>query len=164
VATQVGASDYSGPVTHLNYELIGAAGDEVVIGTGSNDFINTLGGTDAADAGAGDDVLDGGTGSNFLNGGAGTDVFFLDGRGGTVTWSTVADWQAGEQLSVWGYRPGVSKLTWEREAGAYGFKGLTMHADLDSNGTIDTSVTWTGLSSRDQLPSSHEFDGLLWFT
>jgi hypothetical protein len=37
-----------------------------------------------------------------------------------------------------------------------------MHGDLDGNGAIDTSVTWTGLTTG-QLPTPIEFDGLLWF-
>jgi Ca2+-binding RTX toxin-like protein len=108
-------------------------------------------------------VLDGGTGSNFLTGGEGQDVFFLDGRGGQPTWSTITDWTQGEQLSVWGWRPGVSQVSWAENAGAEGYKGVTMHADLDANGSIDTSVTWTGMTQA-QLPTPVQFDGLLWFT
>ena len=107
--------------------------------------------------------LSGGTGSNFLIGGAGHDVFFLDGRGGQPTWATITDWEQGEQLSVWGWRPGVSTVLWVERAGAGGYEGITMHADLNGDGAIDTSVTWTGLA-RAQLPSPREYDGLLWFT
>jgi Ca2+-binding RTX toxin-like protein len=153
---------YSGPIQYLQYQHLGTADGEVVIGTASNDFINLLGGDDAANGGSGDDVLDGGTGSSFLTGGAGSDVFFLDGRSGQITWSTVTDWQAGEQLSIWGWHPGVSQATWVDSAGAAGYEGVTMHGDLDGNGAIDTSVTWTGLT-RNQLPTAIEFDGLLWF-
>jgi hypothetical protein len=153
---------YSGPVQYLQYQHLGTANGEVVIGTASNDFINLLGGDDAANGGNGDDVLDGGTGSNFLTGGEGFDVLFLDGRSGQTTWSTVTDWQAGEQLSMWGWHPGVSKATWIESAGAAGYTGVTMHGDLDGNGAIDTSVTWTGLTTG-QLPTPIEFDGLLWF-
>jgi Ca2+-binding RTX toxin-like protein len=163
VTTKIIPSIYSGPVTWLQYEMLGNAASDVVIGTSKNDFINLLGGDDAANGGAGDDVLDGGTGSNFLSGGAGRDDFFLDGRGGTTTWATITDWSAGERLSVWGWRPGVSKVQWVDSAGAPGWTGVTMHGDLDGNGVIDTSVTWTGLS-RSQLPTPLEFDGLLWFT
>jgi Ca2+-binding RTX toxin-like protein len=157
------ATPYSGPVDTLRFQYLGSASGESVVGTVSNDFINTLGGDDAANGGAGDDVIDGGTGSNFLSGGAGRDDFFLDGRGGTTTWATITDWSAGERLSVWGWRPGVSKVQWVDSAGAPGWTGVTMHGDLDGNGVIDTSVTWTGLS-RSQLPTPLEYDGLLWFT
>jgi hypothetical protein len=158
------AEVYGGPVDYLRYQFLGSGQGEVVTGTSGNDFINLLGGDDAVQGGVGRDVLDGGTGSNFLNGGADLDVFFLDGRAGTVTWSTIADWQAGEQLSVFGFRPGVSRLTWVQDAGADGYRGLTMHGDLNGDNTIDTSVTWTGLSSQAQLPTPFQFDGLLWFT
>jgi serralysin len=122
-----------------------------------------MGGDEATDGNGGDDVIDGGTGSNFLTGGGGRDDFFLDGRDGATTWATITDWQAGERLSVWGWRPGESKAQWVDSAGAAGWTGVTMHGDLDGNGVIDTSVTWTGLT-RSQLPTPLESDGLLWFT
>jgi hypothetical protein len=160
--SQVVAKFYEGPVEHLVYEFIGSSSGEAVVSTDDNDFVNLAGGDDAADGGDGDDVLDGGVGSNFLTGGAGADVFFLDGRGGEITWSTITDWQAGEQLAVWGWRPGESTAIWVEDAGAEGYRGVTMHADLDANGTIDTSVTWAGLTRAD-LPTPTEQDGLLWF-
>ena len=117
-----------------------------------------------AAGGAGADILDGGIGSNFLNGNAGTDTFFLDGRGGTVTWSTITDWAAGEQLSVWGWRTDSRVVVW-RDDGAAGYTGITMHADLNNDGTIDTSVTWTG-KTQAELPTPGQFatQELLWFT
>jgi Ca2+-binding RTX toxin-like protein len=156
------AAPYDGPVAHLTLQFLGSASGEAVSGTAFNDFVNALGGDDAVDAGLGDDVIDGGTGSNFLTGGTGQEVFFLDGRGGAVTWATITDWQGGEQLSVWGWRPGVSRAIWVEGDGAAGFRGVTMHGDLNGDGTIDTSVTWTGMA-RGQLPTPLELDGLLWF-
>jgi hypothetical protein len=37
-----------------------------------------------------------------------------------------------------------------------------MFGDLNADGVIDTSVTWSGLT-RANLPTPLEFDGLLWF-
>jgi serralysin len=149
---------------HIDYEFLGASSGEVAIGTDSNDFFNLLGGDDAAAGGAGNDILDGGIGSNFLNGNSGIDTFFLDGRGGTVTWSTITDWQAGEQLSVWGWNGNSRVVAW-RQDGASGFQGITMHADLNNDSTIDTSVTWTG-KVQAELPTPGQFSAqaLLWFT
>jgi Ca2+-binding RTX toxin-like protein len=161
-ASQVEAMRYSGSVSYLNYEFAGTVDGEAVLGTTANDFMHLGASDDAADGGDGDDVVDGGTGSNFLSGGAGMDVFFLDGRSGETTWSTITDWQAGEQLVLWGWSPGVSQATWLADDGTAGYRGVTMHADLDSNGVIDTSVTWTGMAQSD-LPTPTEQDGLLWF-
>jgi Ca2+-binding RTX toxin-like protein len=108
-------------------------------------------------------VLDGGSGSKFLTGGTGRDDFFLDGHGGSATLATKTDWQANERLSVWGWQPGISRAQWVDGAGAPGWTGVTMHGDLDGNGVIDTSVTWTGMTAA-QLPTLLQFDGLLWFT
>jgi Ca2+-binding RTX toxin-like protein len=162
-ATTVTANGYVGEVEYLTLSLLGSSGGEAVGGTSFADFINALGGDDAVNAGEGTDVIDGGTGSNFLSGGADLDTFFLDGRGGTTTWSTITDWENGEQLSVWGWRPGVSKATWLSEDGTAGFRGVTMHADLDGDGRIETSVTWASRAQSD-LPNPLQFDGLLWFT
>ncbi len=155
---------YSGPVPTLQYQVLGTNAGDVGIGTSRNDFFNLFGSDDALDAGAGNDVLDGGTGSNFLTGGAGIDTFFLDGRGGTTTWSTITDWQAGEQLSVFGWKPGISTVLWVASAGAVGYEGVTMFGDLDGNGSFDTSVTWTGRTQAD-LPVPFQFadPALLWF-
>jgi Ca2+-binding RTX toxin-like protein len=152
---------YNGPVNYLQYQMLGSESGEVAIGTSGNDFINLLGSDDAADGGNGNDVLDGGTGSNFLTGGAGFDVFFLDGRSGQTTWSTITDWQPGEQLSLWGWRSGVSNAAWVDRAGTAGYEGATLHCDLDGNGSIDASVTWAGMVPG-ALPAAVEFDGLLW--
>ncbi|WP_167525420.1 calcium-binding protein [Roseomonas genomospecies 6] len=138
---------YSGPVTTLETQWLGSAANEAVIGSSRNDFINLLAGNDAIDAGAGNDVLDGGTGSNFLTGGAGIDTFFIDGRGGQVTWGTITDFQKGEMVTLWGYKPGVSGFSWVDSAGADGFRGRTLHADLDGNGSIDASITFSGTTA-----------------
>ena len=132
---------YAGPVAGLGRQYLGQAQNEAIGGTTAGDFINALGGDDAVFADAGDDVLDGGTGSSFLAGGAGHDTFFVDGRGLQPTWSTIADWQPGEDVSLWGWRAGISTGQWVESDGAEGYKGVTYHADLDGNGSTDASVT-----------------------
>ncbi|NTW69868.1 MAG: hypothetical protein HGB23_08490 [Chlorobiaceae bacterium] len=160
---------YTGPATAsggqgIHFQLLGSTAGEVLQSTEYNDFTNVLEGDDAVNAGAGNDVVDGGLGSNFLTGGAGTDIFFSDGRGGGTTWSTITDWTAGEELSVWGWRPGTSKILLWQQDGVTNFKGLTMHADLNGDGTIDTSVTFTGITSQSEIPTPlDQFDDLLWF-
>lgn len=144
---------YTGPVDFLQFELIGQNTGDVVTGSAFNDFMNLAGGDDAANGGDGQDVLDGGTGSNFLTGGNGADTFFLDGRGGSVTWSTITDFNA-DNVNIWGWVEGTSKLLLTQEsAGADGFKGATFHYDLNNDGNIDTSITFSGLTTN-QVPGS----------
>ena len=144
VQQTVSAHAYEGPVATLQWTFLGDARSEVVGGADGNDFINLLGGDDAAWGGAGDDVLDGGSGSNWLIGGPGHDTFFVDARWGEVTWSTVVDLERGEWATLWGFVPGQSRLTWEEMGGAEGYKGATVRCDIDGNGTIDASMTFTG--------------------
>lgn len=64
---------------------------------------------------------------------------------------------------MWGWQPGVSRILQWVQAGAPGYEGLTMHADLNGDNVIDTSVIFTGIASQSQLPTPLEFDGVLWF-
>lgn len=133
---------YTGPVPSLVYQMMGSAQNENIVAGSGAIFLNLLGGDDAVVGGGGNDVLDGGTGSNFLTGGVGLDIFFIDGRSGQQTWSTISDWQAGEQATLWGWENGVSSYVWVPTDGAPGYRGATLHADLDGDGSVDTSVTW----------------------
>jgi Ca2+-binding RTX toxin-like protein len=153
---------YIGPVAGLQTQALGSDDGEVIGGTPGNDFVNLFGGSDAANGFAGNDVLDGGLGSNFLTGGSGTDVFFIDGRSGGTTWSTITDWEPGEQLSLWGWVVGTSTLSWTDMDGAPGWQGATMRADLDGNGAAEVTVTWTS-QTQAALPTPQKLDGLLWF-
>ncbi|WP_353861286.1 hypothetical protein [Azospirillum formosense] len=160
------SKEYSGPVNSLEKEIIGDSSSQIIYGTPANDFINGSGGDDAIDAGPGDDVLDGGTGSNFLTGGSGTDTFFIDGRTGGITWSTVTDLEHGEWITAWGWKEGVSKLTWQEMNGTGSFTGATARIDLDGNGSIDMSLTITGKASGAiiTLPGQVDGNGYLAFT
>lgn len=144
VVGEATAYAYDGPVASLRWSFLGNDRDEILGGSADNDFLNLLGGNDAVDGAAGDDVLDGGAGSNFLIGGAGMDTFFVDARGQQTTWSTVTDLETGEWATLWGYRPLVSRLSWEEMGGSAGYRGATVHVDIDGNGSIDASMTFTG--------------------
>ena len=159
-----GGETYVGPVNYLERELLLSSLDENVIGTAGNDFVNSFGGVDGIDAKGGDDVLDGGTDSNFLTGGTGVDIFFTDARiPGLTTWSTITDFDPSvEEATIWGWQPGISSGQWVASDGAVGFQGATFHADVDGNGIIDTSITFTGLA-QNQVQQPLELDGLLWF-
>ena len=145
---------HAGPVLGLVNQQLGSTGTDVMLGTERADFINADASDDAIDGGAGNDVLDGGLGSNFLTGGAGLDRFFLDGR--QSRHRPYLDHHhrfcAGEQLTIWGYKPGVSIFLWQASDGVAGYTGASLHCDLDGNGLIDTSVTFSALT-RDQVPN-----------
>jgi hypothetical protein len=161
------ATPYSDPNADLDYAFFGSPGSEAVLGTRFNDFIALGGDGDAANGGDGNDIIDGGTGSNFLSGGSGRDVFFVDARNEQLTWTTIADWEVGEEVAVWGWREGVSRWSWaDLPAGAAGYAGVTFEADMDGDLAVDTRITWSGLSAAD-LPRPVETSvgglGLIWF-
>jgi serralysin len=156
--SQITPTKYDGPVNYLTYQFIGDSEHEVAIGTDRNDFINLLAGDDAINGQAGDDVLDGGTGSNFLTGGEGNDIFFIDGRSLSTTWSTITDFNQ-EAVNIWGWVNGVSELLLtEESSGTEGYKGATLHYDLNGDQLIDTSVTFSGLSLNQITANIIEID------
>lgn len=163
-----GAITYTDPNTVIEFSYFGTVNEEAVYGTRFNDFIALGDGDDAANGGEGDDVIDGGAGSNFLVGGAGRDIFFVDVRNSEVTWSTIADWSDGEELAIWGWRDGISTWSWNAAPdGTPSYQGATLVADVDGDGTIETKITWTGLSPADiRQPTATTVSGneLLWFT
>ncbi len=146
--TTITPDTYTGPVDYLQFQQIGSNQNEIMTAANTNDFLNLLGGDDAANGGGGRDVLDGGTGSNFLTGGSGIDTFFIDGRSGINTWSTITDFD-GDSVNIWGWIEGTSQLLLQQTDGTDGYKGETLHLDLDGDNTIDTSITFTGLSASE---------------
>lgn len=160
-AGPLAALTYKGPVEFLEFQMLGASDGDIVTGSVANDFINLLGGDDAADGDAGQDVLDGGIGSNFLTGGSGSDTFFLDGRSGSTTWSTITDFQSEDSVNIWGWQQGSSQLILALESqGAEGYKGATFHYDLNGDRLIDTSITFSNIVLASlPTPSAEEVAG-----
>ena len=134
-----------GAVDYLRAQYIHAGAEGVSIGAAVADvFIKGGAGDDALAARSGRNVLDGGRGSNFLVGGTGVDTYFIDGRGGQITWGTVVGFEAGEIITLWGFDPAVSRLSWVESQGAAGYQGRTLHADLDGDGAASALVTVAG--------------------
>lgn len=140
-------ADYVGPASPIEWQFISQSNDDMAFSTSApNVFVHSGSGTDAIQVKTGKNVLDGGLGSNFLIGGDGNDTFFTDARGSGVTWSTLGNFHAGDAATLWGFVPGKSSYYWEANAGAAGFQGATLRADIDGNGSIDASITFAGLS------------------
>ena len=146
---------YTGPVAGLQRQYIWPGTDGVAIAaTTANVFLHGGGGDDALSVSNGTNVLDGGTGSNFLSGGTGadggTDTFFVDGRGGGVTWSTVVNFHHGDAVTVFGFRDGTSTQPWTASDGVQGYQGATIHSELGGAGTgVDASVTFAGITQAE---------------
>ena len=153
VASRPDGEAYAGPVSYLSRQYIYGGTDNIAVAASDpNVFIKGGSGDDAISVTAGQNVLDGGTGSNFLTGGTGIDTFFVDGRGGQVTWGTLVNFHAGDAATLWGFDPALSTRTWAPTAeGAAGYTGLTLHASLDGSGTTNASITFAGLTDPTHL-------------
>lgn len=150
VSTSPQGDVYTGPVSYLQQQFIYSGADNVAISsTVPNVFIHGGAGNDAIAVTSGTNVLDGGQGSNFLVGGTGDDTFFLDARGGQVSWGTLVNFHAGDAVTIWGFDPTVSTRFWDGTSGAGGYTGPTMRVALDGT-TVTSSVTFAGLSAADQ--------------
>jgi len=147
VSTHPDGDLYSGPVTYLTRQYIYTGADAVAMAANQpNVFLKGGSLDDALTAVSGGNVLDGGTGSNFLTGGTGQDEFYVDGRGGQVSWGTLVNFHAGDKATFWGFDPAVSTRTWSATPeGAGGFTGATLHADLFGTG-VNASITFAGLT------------------
>ena len=138
---------YLEPAAYDNNDTVGD-NDTVAMATRvPNVFLRGGGGTKALAVTSGQNVLDGGTGSAFLTGGSGADTFFLDVRiGNNAVWDTLANFHAGDAVTVWGWVPGMSTETVTAQAGAAGHQGATLNLS-HANGTYTSEVTFAGLSA-----------------
>jgi hypothetical protein len=142
---------YTGPVAGLNWQYLWGTGDSVAISANTpNVFLKGGAGDDALSLQTGTNVVDGGTGSNFLVGSAdpnSRDTFFVDGRGGGVTWSTIVNFHLGDQATIFGFHPTTSTLPITANDGVGGFQGVTTHSELNGAGTgVNDSMTFTGIN------------------
>jgi len=148
-ASGVHAMDLAGPGApdYLQWQYIEAGGDTAAMSTAvPNVFIHAGSGSKAITVGSGRNVLDGGTGSAFLTGGSGADTYFVDVRSGGTVWDTLADFGAGDAVTVWGYQAGAGTMRWDGLDGAAGHQGATLRLDLAGDGPADASVTFAGFS------------------
>jgi hypothetical protein len=155
---------YTGPVSGITTQLITGSDapttvDALVLGV----FIHTGAGNDAVALRGGTNVVDAGTGSNFLTAGGGFDTFFLDARNipaagsaaGPVPgaiWDTIQNIVSGDAATIFGIGPGTA-LDWQKNEGAVGHTGLTLHANLP-NGS-EASLTLAGIDSKAGLSLSY---------
>ena len=154
---QTNGTPYSGPVAGLQEEFIDGAGDNLnVTANVPNVFIHTGSGEDAIDVShaGGSNVLDGSTGSNFLVGGSGDDTFYVDDRSPSGdTWSTVANFHAGDAATIFGVTQSGFDTSWVDGQGATGFTGLTLHVTaaglLTAPGRPTASLTLAGFTTAD---------------
>ena len=148
-ATRIAAEAYPGIVPDLQHQFINITPDNLLISaTTDNWFIRTGTGTDAIAARGGTNVIDGGGGSNYLTGGFGQDTFFIDLRStARDVWSTVANFQPGDEATLWGITPDNLHFTWTDGEGAANATGLTLHATAAAQPT--GSLTLTGYTTGD---------------
>ncbi len=159
---------YTGPVAGVQTEVIDITPDNLnIMATADSLFIKTGAGNDAIALHGGTNVVDAGGGSNFLTSGGGFDTFFLDARNipaaasaaGPVPgaiWDTIQNFGHGDAATLWGIGPGTA-LVWQKNEGAVGHTGLTLHANLP-NGS-EASFTLAGIDSRSNLSLNYGSSG-----
>ncbi len=138
---------YTGTVAGITSEYISASADSLILtALGPNVFIYGGTGEDVIAAQSGRNILDGGSGSNFLVGGSGTDTFYLDARSDSFTWNTIVNFHHTDDVTIWGWQPGVSTATWVANLGAQGFTGATLKIDINGKGAVTDQLTFAGYS------------------
>ena len=149
VSSRIAAQPYAGQVANLRHQYINITPENLAVSaTTDNWFIRTGDGTDAITARGGTNVIDGGGGSNLLTGDFGRDTFFVDVRNPAIdVWSTVANFQPGDEVTLWGLTPDNAQFAWVDNQGAAGATGLTLHATSPSRPS--GSLTLTGYTTDD---------------
>lgn len=158
---------YSGPVAGLTTEYTVNTSDTInITAEVPNVFIEVayLPGTQSAPAMAGlnvsmangNNVLDSYAASSFLTGGSGTDTFYIDAR--TLAqndWSTVVNFHAGDQLTVWGITAADFKLNWIGDTqGATGATGLTGVLVPAAGSGFEVGFTLAGITNANLASNS----------
>ncbi len=147
----ISGDTYSGPVQGLGHQLTLVTPDNLnITASVPNVFIRSGSGNDAIDVSRvnGNNVLDGSGGSSFLTGGTGNDTFFLDDRAlASDTYSTVVNFHAGDNITVFGVDATNFHLTTQDNQGAAGAKGLAY--TFTSAGKPNATVVIAGFSSAD---------------
>jgi Ca2+-binding RTX toxin-like protein len=138
---------YSVPGTGLNWAFADITPDSLYIAaTTPGVFLAAGAGNNVIQASAGQNVISVGTGTNLLIGGTGTATFFVDGRNPGPSWSTLADFNPGDELILWGWQGNVAALQWQNGQGLAGWRGATLHAGLYGTGSNE-SITFAGLTA-----------------
>jgi Ca2+-binding RTX toxin-like protein len=138
---------YSAPGTGLNWAFADITPDSLyVAATTPGVFLAAGSGNNVLQASAGQNVLAAGTGTNLLIGGMGTATFYLDGRNPGPSWSTIADFNPGDAMILWGWQGNVATLKWMDGQGLLGWQGATLHTGLYGTGSNE-SLTFTGLTA-----------------
>lgn len=151
---------YTGPVAGITNQFVEISGDSLnITATAPNNFIQVggLGASNPATVGInvsqsnGTNVLDSYANSSFLSNGAGIDQDYLDVRGLTQNmWSTIVNFGAGDNATVWGVAAADFKLTWIGDTqGAVGSTGLTGVFIPSKAGQPEAAVTMAGFKLAD---------------
>lgn len=150
VASKPDGVAYSGPVSYLTKQYLYSGSHSVALAAvGPNVFLKGGSGDDALSVVSGQNVLDAGMGSNFMTGGTGNDTFFVDGRGGAVSWATLVNFHRGDMATMFGFDPTISTMSWSTAPeGAASYQGVTIHASLTGGGT-NASITFAGADSAE---------------
>lgn len=140
---------YTGPVAGPLQQYVNITADSLnITATTPNWFIHAGSGMNAIAVSGGTNVLDGDSGSTFFIGGSGTDTFFVDARTASAnSWSTLANFHAGDTATLWGVSQSDFMLSWLNGQGAAGYSGLTLVASATGKPLV--AVTLAGFSQTD---------------
>jgi hypothetical protein len=151
VTTTSAGEAYSGPVAGLQWQYINITTDSLNITSSvPNAFLRSGSGMDGLDVSQanGNNILDGSTGSNFLTGGTGNDSFYMDDRNpDSPIFSTIVNFHAGDNATVWGVNATDFKMLLLDNQGAAGFTGLDFV--FTQPGHFATSFVLAGYTSAD---------------
>ncbi len=145
------ANSYDGPLSFLahgnafsyngsdNVQVSAVGATDPLIATGSGNDVLT-------GAGTGISVLDGGTGANIeTDGGNGATTFVQNGYVAGATWDFLENFHGADEDIIFGYIPGLSRISVQDSGGAGGYTGASVII-APGNGNSEVA-TFVGLSA-----------------
>ncbi|MCB8875873.1 matrixin family metalloprotease [Acidisoma silvae] len=163
--TAVTADSYTGPLGFLPHgDFFSYNGSDnvniVASSNATNPLIASGSGIDLLQGTAtGTSVLDAGTGANIdIDGGNGATTFVQNGYVSGATWDFLQNFHGADEDILFGYIPGLSKLTFTDSAGMGSDYGVTATL-LPGNGNSE-EVTFVGVTMADLHGAATTVDGV----
>lgn len=149
-STVAAVESYLGPIDNVQSQyLYDGTAPLAIVAQQPNMLISSQATATAVQLTSGQNLINVPSGSTFVTSGSGNDQFLFHADQPQATWNTVVNFHAGDSITVFGFNTATGSNYWDFNAGAAGYTGATLRMDLNRDGKIDSSITFTGKTSAD---------------
>ena len=162
--TSITSDAYDGPLSFLSHDdafsYNGSDNVDISAASATNPLMASGSGNDRlTGTSTGSSVLDGGTGANILtDGGNANTTFVQNGYVAGSTWDFIQNFHGSDEDIIFGFIPGVSRISVEAHGGAGSYTGLSVII-TPGNGNVE-EATFIGASESQIRGTSAVIDGV----